>query len=180
MPPSIAPIESDATVVRRVAVVIQHVEFDGTGLLGPILKRNGLILRYVQAGIDSLDLAVFSDADLLVVLGGPIDVNDFDRYPFIDDELRTVSAWLSYDHPTLGICLGAQMIAKALRAKVTRMANRSRQPASRSLCGPSRTQAGCPSLPKRTRYCRGTSVHFLAERIGSHLRLFTMQGGARV
>ena len=56
--------------------------------------------------------------DLVIILGGPISVNDIDEYPFIQTELEMLTERLKADKPTLGICLGAQLIAKALGAKV--------------------------------------------------------------
>ena len=99
----------------RVALVIRHVAFEDLGILAPVLKTRGYEIRYVEAGVDELSTR---EADLLVVLGGPIGVGDLDRYPFLSDELQAVGAGLERGVPTLGICLGAQLIAKALGAEV--------------------------------------------------------------
>ena len=56
--------------------------------------------------------------DLLIVLGGPIGVYETETYPFIADEIAAIAARLAADKPMLGICLGAQMMAAALGARV--------------------------------------------------------------
>jgi GMP synthase (glutamine-hydrolysing) len=98
------------------AAVIRHVAFEDAGLLGPLLEKRGLEVLDLDAATD--DLEPVEDADLLVVLGGPISVNDVWDYPFIDTELALLKARLAADRPTLGICLGAQLMAKALGAAV--------------------------------------------------------------
>lgn len=105
--------------MSRTALVIRHVPFEDLGILAPLLAERGYRIRYLDAGIDAIGDAALLGADLLVVLGGPIGVGDTARYPFLDDELRTIAAWISHGEPTLGICLGAQLIAAALRADVT-------------------------------------------------------------
>ncbi len=56
--------------------------------------------------------------DLLVVLGGPVGVYQTEAYPFLADELRLLETRLKASRPTLGLCLGSQLIAAAMGAKV--------------------------------------------------------------
>ena len=72
---------------------------------------------YLDAGVADLSLAVEPD-DALVVLGGPIGAYEDDRYPFLSDELRLIERALKQQIPVLGICLGAQLLARALGARV--------------------------------------------------------------
>ena len=98
------------------AVVLQHVAFEDLGTLQPLLSAQGWQLQVLQAGVDTLDPA--ETADLLVVLGGPVSVNDVDRYPFLNDSIALLQRRLQQQRPTLGICLGAQLMAAALGARV--------------------------------------------------------------
>jgi GMP synthase (glutamine-hydrolysing) len=99
-------------------IAIRHVAFEDAGLIAPLLEERGMTLRYVEAGVDALDAAGILAADLVVVLGGPIGVYEEDRYPFLHDEFAALRPRLAQKRPTLGICLGAQMIAKLLGAHV--------------------------------------------------------------
>jgi GMP synthase (glutamine-hydrolysing) len=102
----------------RSCLVIGHVAFEDLDLLAPIIARRGYEIRYLQAGVDPIDTATLKAPDLLVVLGGPIGVYETDTYPFIRDEIAAIRARLEADKPTLGICLGAQLMAAALGARV--------------------------------------------------------------
>ncbi len=103
---------------RATAVVIRHVAFEDLGLLEPLLAARGFALRWLDAGIDDLAAVDPGGCALAVVLGGPIGVYETDRYPWIDAQLEWLRRRLHAHRPTLGICLGAQMIAAALGAKV--------------------------------------------------------------
>jgi GMP synthase (glutamine-hydrolysing) len=99
-------------------LVLRHVAFEDLGTLAPILAQRGFEAQYLDVGVDALEPAQVEDSDLLVVLGGPIGVYEEDAYPFLARELTAISRRLGALRPTLGICLGAQLMAKALGAKV--------------------------------------------------------------
>lgn len=102
----------------RTAVVIRHVLFEDAGLLGPMLADRGYDTLVLDAGIDPVSERA-ADADLLVVLGGPIGVGDLATYPFLGGEIDLIASRLADGAPVLGVCLGAQLIAAALGAPVT-------------------------------------------------------------
>jgi GMP synthase (glutamine-hydrolysing) len=104
--------------MTRSAIAIRHVAFEDLGLLAPILEKSGFSVSYREAAIDDLDDPAIAAADLLIVLGGPIGVYDVDAYPFLAKEIAVLERRLAKDLPTLGICLGCQLIAKALGARV--------------------------------------------------------------
>ncbi|MEM8574306.1 MAG: glutamine amidotransferase [Pseudomonadota bacterium] len=98
------------------AVAIYHVAFEDAGTLGPVLDERGIGLTYLQAGRD--DLSPTLDADLVLILGGPIGIYEFERYPFLKDELKLIEEVVKKDTPVVGICLGAQALAAVLGARV--------------------------------------------------------------
>ena len=98
------------------AIAIRHVAFEDAGTLEPILEERGIELRYLEAGID--DLSPAKDADLLLVLGGPIGIYEVERYPFLKHELATIEAAVKNGVPVVGICLGCQALAAVLAARV--------------------------------------------------------------
>ena len=103
-------------MARRTAIALRHVAFEDLGILEPLLRRRGFDVSYLEAGVDTLGPAL--RADLLIVLGGPIGVYEAGKYPFVADEIRLIERRLTRRRPVLGICLGAQMIAAALGARV--------------------------------------------------------------
>jgi GMP synthase (glutamine-hydrolysing) len=98
--------------------VIRHLAFEDMGSFTAVLQAHEVKIKYYEAGIDDLSqLDVLSDS-LLVILGGPISVNDADMFPFINTEIDLLRQRIAADKPTLGICLGAQLIASAMGAKI--------------------------------------------------------------
>ena len=97
--------------------VVQHLAFEDLGSFAAPLLELGCEIQVVQVGVDDVGQAI-DEAELLVVLGGPIGVYETERYPFLVDELGALERRLAARRPTLGICLGAQLIARALGAKV--------------------------------------------------------------
>ncbi len=108
--------------MSRTCLTLQHVSFEDLGTLEPLLHALGIRPVVRQAGVDDLSSATarreWLEADLVVVLGGPIGVYEADRYPFIHDELARVKERLDSGKPMIGICLGAQMIAAASGQRV--------------------------------------------------------------
>jgi GMP synthase (glutamine-hydrolysing) len=102
----------------KACLVLRHVRFEDLGTLTAILERRDFVVRYLEAGIDPIERAEIENADLLIALGGPIGVYDAPTYPFLAQELDAISSRLAAPSPTLGICLGAQLMAKALGATV--------------------------------------------------------------
>lgn len=109
--------ESDRDGRKNVSV-ITHVSFENLGSFEQILREAGYVINYINASSEDLTEIRPQSDDLLIILGGPISVNDVDAYPFLLAELELLSERLSANKPTLGICLGAQLIAKALGAAV--------------------------------------------------------------
>jgi GMP synthase (glutamine-hydrolysing) len=106
----------DGRLLRQ-ACVVRHVAFEDLGTFGPVLSAAGFDLSIMDAGVDELFEPIVS-SDLVVILGGPIGVYEEDRYPFLSDERRALAQRLRDGLPTLGICLGAQLMAAALGARV--------------------------------------------------------------
>ena len=102
------------------ALAIRHVAFEDLGSFGPLLEARGYTIHYAEAGYDDLAALGGEPWDLLVVLGGPIGVNDDGDFPFIAEEIRLIERQLRQGAPLLGLCLGSQMMARALGAKVYR------------------------------------------------------------
>jgi len=100
------------------AVAIRHVFFEDLGSLGDVLRQRGFRITYMDAGLDELIDVEALRPDLLVVLGGPIGANDEHVYPFLLDEMRLLERRLHADAPTIGICLGAQLMARVLGSRV--------------------------------------------------------------
>ncbi len=100
------------------ATIIRHIAFEDLGSLADVLEQHNYVVKYVEAGFDNIAEIDALRTDLLVILGGPIGAYDEQDYPFLTDELRLLKLRLEADLPTLGICLGAQLMARALGARV--------------------------------------------------------------
>ncbi len=102
----------------KTALALYHIDFEKLGTLEPVLAERGYTLEYVNACTADLSHLDTTDTDLLIILGGPMGVDESDRYPFMKTELELVKRRLESGKPLLGICLGAQFIARAAGAAV--------------------------------------------------------------
>ncbi|HYG55129.1 MAG TPA: gamma-glutamyl-gamma-aminobutyrate hydrolase family protein [Burkholderiales bacterium] len=99
-------------------LVFQHSPCEPLGVLDPLLRRAGFRIRYVNFGRDphaDVDVARY---DGLVVLGGPMNVDETDRFPHLATEIQILRKAVERNLPILGICLGAQLLAASLGAAV--------------------------------------------------------------
>lgn len=102
----------------RTAVAIRHVAFENLGAFQRPIEQAGYRVHYYDVGVDELWTLEPVKTDLIIVLGGPIGAYEDDKYPFLREELDILEQRLEAGKPTLGICLGAQLMARALGAKV--------------------------------------------------------------
>lgn len=106
----------------KTVVALRHVHFEDLGSLEPLLRARGYKVHYYDAGVHEPWTLNALEPDLLVVLGGPIGAFDDEGYPFLGEELGLIEQRLTAQRPLLGICLGAQLMARALGADVRPMA----------------------------------------------------------
>jgi GMP synthase (glutamine-hydrolysing) len=105
-------------MTRRKALALRHVAFEHVGGWAETLDAQGYDLAYVEVGPRPLPLERVQACDLLIVLGAPIGVYETDAYPFLVEEIAAIGRRLAARRPTLGVCLGAQLMASALGARV--------------------------------------------------------------
>lgn len=98
-------------------VVLQHVEWEGPGIIIREAEKRGY--KTVIRRLDREDPLPDADqVDGLVVMGGPLGAYEDERYPFLIKECELLATVARRGVPLLGVCLGAQLLAKALGAKV--------------------------------------------------------------
>ncbi|MEI9478083.1 MAG: type 1 glutamine amidotransferase [Deltaproteobacteria bacterium] len=100
-------------------LIIKHVDIEGPGLIEYCLRQRKIPYQILCLGTDDL-LPKPDGFTHIVLLGGPMNVYEEDRYPFLRGEDLFIKEAIQRGKHILGICLGAQLIAKALGAKVTK------------------------------------------------------------
>ena len=98
--------------------VLQHVPFEGLGAIAAWLDSHGATVTTTRFYEDAVPPAV-GPIDLLIVMGGPMSVHDEAFHPWLRDEKRVIARAIRQEKAVLGICLGAQLIAAALGARVS-------------------------------------------------------------
>ena len=100
-------------MARPKILVFQHVPFEPLGTLDPLLKKAGFRIRYVNFGRTAGQWPTLDVYVALIVLGGPMNADDVINYPNLAAEVGLIQDALERDIAILGICLGAQLLAKA-------------------------------------------------------------------
>jgi GMP synthase-like glutamine amidotransferase len=103
--------------VRTNVHYFQHVPFEGPGAIATWATRSGQRLSSTRF-CDGDPLPAVEDVDWLVVMGGPMSIHDERQYPWLRREKRFIESAIQAHRTVLGVCLGAQLIADVLGAKV--------------------------------------------------------------
>jgi len=99
-------------------LAVRHVAFEHLGAFEAVLTERGYAVRYADAGMDRIAPDMADGDALLCMLGGPIGAYEEHLYPWLLDEIALIERRLATGAPILGICLGAQLIARAMGARV--------------------------------------------------------------
>jgi len=97
--------------------IFQHVPNEPSGYFGTILSDRYIPIEYIRL-YDTHEVPRIRDASHLVFMGGPMSVNDEKKYPWLNQEKELIRRSVKSGQKVLGICLGAQLIASALGARV--------------------------------------------------------------
>ncbi len=100
-------------------LIIKHVEYEGAGTIEEFFRKKKFPIRIAELYNGDVLPKDFKDIDAVISMGGPMSVDEEDKYPFLKDEDIFLKKVLKEEIPFLGVCLGSQLIAKAAGAKVT-------------------------------------------------------------
>lgn len=109
-----------ALTMPRTALIIRHVPYEGVAGFLPPIEAAGYEVERIDVCDPQFASRDLVGPDLLIMMGGPMSLYDSAQHPWIPCQLRRLERRLAADRPTLGVCLGAQMIAAALGARVFR------------------------------------------------------------
>lgn len=101
-------------------LIIKHIDIEGPGTLGDFLEEKGFRLKIVDLGKGDLLPENPQEFQAVICLGGPMNVHEEQRYPFLKKEDIFIKKVLKKNIPYFGICLGSQLLAKAASAKVVK------------------------------------------------------------
>jgi GMP synthase (glutamine-hydrolysing) len=106
------------TPQRPFVRVLQHVAPEGPGRIAAALGARGFASEVTRIDLGEAVPKSLDGASALVVMGGPMGVYEADRYPHLREEQRLIERALRDGIPTLGVCLGSQLLAATLGARV--------------------------------------------------------------
>lgn len=111
-------------MARPKILVFQHVPYEPLGTLDPLLKEAGFRIRYVNFGREPESRPKIDGYEALIILGGPMNSDQIDAFPNLVTEVEIIREAVDKNKSVLGICLGAQLLAKALGGSVARNPSR--------------------------------------------------------
>ena len=107
-------------MARPKILVFQHVPYEPLGTLDPLLKEAGFRIRYVNFGREPEARPSLDGYEALIILGGPMNSDQMETHPNLVTELELIQEACDRQLSVMGICLGAQLLAKALGGSVSR------------------------------------------------------------
>mgnify|MGYP006293372169 CR=1 FL=1 len=96
---------------------LEHVPYEGPGCIKEWIKKGGHSLTFTRFFLED-ELPEITNFDWLIVMGGPMSIHDENEHPWLKKEKHFLKKAISEDKTVIGICLGAQLIADALGARV--------------------------------------------------------------
>lgn len=97
---------------------LQHVPFEGLGTIEDWAEERGFQITCTRLYDDEDELPDVADFDWLIVMGGPMGIFDYNDHPWLTDEKELIELAVDEEKTVIGICLGAQLMADVLGAKV--------------------------------------------------------------
>jgi GMP synthase-like glutamine amidotransferase len=104
---------------RGTVLVVQHVACETLGTIEDVVRAQRLTPRYVRVHEGDPIPSRWDDSCGLIVMGGPMSVEDSGRLPHLAREMRLIESAQAADRPVLGVCLGSQLLAHVLGSKVS-------------------------------------------------------------
>lgn len=104
--------------MTRNALIIRHVPYEGVAGFRAPIEAAGYAVDRIDVSDPGFSAVDLREPDLLIMMGGPMGVYEHEAHPWIACQLKRLSQRLEAGRPTLGVCLGAQMMAAAMGAEV--------------------------------------------------------------
>ena len=101
-------------------IILKHIDIEGPETLGEHLKSKGYALKILDLHLGDRLPKDLSGIEAAVCLGGPMNVYEEGKYPFLKEENEFIKRIINSGVPYLGICLGSQLLAKACGVRVTK------------------------------------------------------------
>ena len=103
-------------------IILQHLEIEGPGLFSKIAQERGISIKVVRLDLNQIPPRP-RNKDIVLILGGPMSIKDISKrkYPWLEKEVKYIKSLLKEGIGTIGVCLGAQLLAYAAGGDVEKL-----------------------------------------------------------